>query len=170
MYGGLGPGSEPLPPLLKEVELLQPLRDGLWRPVDDEAGRPLDARDVVVSKGLLLRSPLPEAIVELAEGFCARKNALGKQQRQNSQIPQEGQGSSKGKDSCIESQCIRARHLATKDNPGAPYLGRFLCEMLERHQSELFPGGMGTHVRGTEILSVSFFASAKGRLIDIPSL
>ncbi len=46
---------------------------------------------VVVRKGLLLRSPLPEAIAELAEAVGARKDALGKQQRQNSQIAQEGQ-------------------------------------------------------------------------------
>ena len=41
---------------------LQALGDGLGGPIDDQAGGAFDARDVVVTEGLLLRSPLPEGI------------------------------------------------------------------------------------------------------------
>ena len=88
MHRALRRRGERLPSLLKSVELLQPLRNGLRRPIDHQAGRSLDARNVILAEGLLLRSPLPEAVAELAQAVGARNNAWNKQQRQNGQIAQ----------------------------------------------------------------------------------
>src|ERR1700691_2939300 len=91
MHWALRRWSECLPALLESVELLQPLRDGLRRPIDNQAGSPFDARNIIVAEGLLLRSPLPEAVAELAKAVRARNQVRSKQQRHNRQTANVGQ-------------------------------------------------------------------------------
>jgi hypothetical protein len=91
MYGSLCRRSKRFPSLLEAVEVLESLGDGLWRPINNQVGWPLDARYVVRAEGLFLCSPLPKAIAQRADAIGVSNKAGDKQQRHNSQRTQAGQ-------------------------------------------------------------------------------
>ncbi len=61
--------SKDLPSRLKRRQLKPLLLDALRRPVDRDTRRPLQARDIIPAEWLLLRSPIPEILAQLAQAF-----------------------------------------------------------------------------------------------------
>jgi hypothetical protein len=88
MNGRCGRRSQTFPSPFENLEVLHPLLYGLRRPVNHQAGRPLQTRDVIIAEWLFLRSPLPEAVAQLGHTISPNQSRLGKQQKQNHQIAQ----------------------------------------------------------------------------------